>query len=428
MKYNFKIKEKFHNIKEFQNNLIKQFLIFFLIVINYSKRFKLKFKLIIKILIFLISLLISILEFSLNYKFLPKKFYNDLQRQLNRSKRKKINIDINNIKESPYFSIVIPLFNMEKYIERAILSILNQTFQKFEIIIINDFSNDNSKKIVQKYLYLNKIKFIEHKRNLGIFSSRIDGLINSIGNYLLFVDSDDIILNPFLLEQIYNYNKNYNLDIIEFSVYFQKEGIDYIYFPKEHSLNHFHNFCQKIIYQPKLSNLLFYVPNTNNYSNIICRPIWNKIVKRSILIKSFKFLKKEIYKNKHFNYAEDTLMNIINFQYAKNYSNINIPSYLYNIRNNSISHQNFKLNINNINSLNFILYLKFFYEYIKYFNKNRNYLFFELKASKKYFLELKNSTNNRIDAINLLNNILKDKNISKEFRDLLIEFKKIFVK
>ena len=45
MKYNFKIKEKFHNIKEFQNNLIKQFLIFFLIVFNYSKRFRLKFKL-----------------------------------------------------------------------------------------------------------------------------------------------------------------------------------------------------------------------------------------------------------------------------------------------------------------------------------------------------------------------------------------------
>ena len=66
-------------------------------------------------------------------------------------------------------------------------------------------------------------------------------------------------------------------------------------------------------------------------------------------------------------------MNIINFQYAKNYSNINIPSYLYNIRNNSISHQNFKLNINNINSLNFILYLKFFYEYrIFNFTVNNN--------------------------------------------------------
>jgi glycosyltransferase involved in cell wall biosynthesis len=328
MKDSLKIKEIFYNIKEFHNNLIKQFLIFLLIVFNYSKRFKLKYKLIFKILIFLISLLFSILEFSLNYKFLPKKFYNDLQRQLKRNKRKKINITIN--KENPYFSIVIPLFNMEKYIERAILSILNQTFQKFEIIIINDFSNDNSKKIVQKYLDLNKIKFIEHKRNLGIFASRMDGFINSIGNYLLFVDPDDMILNPFLLEQIYNFNQNYNLDIIEFSVYHQKEGIDYFYFPKGHSSNHFHNFSQKIIYQPKLSNLLFYVPNTNNYSDIICRPIWNKVIKRNILFKSFKFIQKGTYKNKHFNYAEDTLMNIINFQYAKNYSNINIPSYLYN--------------------------------------------------------------------------------------------------
>ena len=227
----------------------------------------------------------SSFKYSLSYKFLPEKFYNDLQRQLKRNKKKKIN-NYNN-KENPYFSIVIPLFNMEKYIERAILSILDQTFQNFEIIIINDFSNDNSKKIVQKYLNSNKIKFIEHKKNVGIFSSRIDGLINSIGNYLLFVDPDDIIFNPFLLEQIYNYNKNYNLDMIEFLVYHRKEGINYIIIPREHYSNHFHDFSQKIIYQPKLSNLLFYIPNTNKYSYIICRPIWNKVIKRCVLFKTF---------------------------------------------------------------------------------------------------------------------------------------------
>ena len=121
-------------------------------------------------------------------------------------------------------------------------------------------------------------------------------------------------------------------------------------------------------------------------------------------------------------------MNIINFEFARNYSNINIPGYLYSIRNNSISHENFKVKLNNINCINFILYLKLFYKYIKYFNKNRNYLFFELKAAKFIFLILKNSTNNnnKSEALNLVNNILEDKNISKEFRTLLNNYKNIF--
>ena len=232
-----------------------------------------------KILIFLISLLIFIDEFLLYNKF-SKKIQN-INNQLENN---------NKFEENPYFSIIIPLFNMEKYIERAVLSILNQTFQNFEIIIINDFSNDNSKNIVQKFFYLNKIKIIEHERNSGIYASRVDGFINSKGNYVLFIDPDDSISNNFLLEQIYNYSKKYYLDIIEFSVYYQKEGINYIYFPKSHRSNHFHNFSQKIIYQPKLSNLLFYIPNTNIYTSIICRPIWNKVIKRNILFKTIKFI------------------------------------------------------------------------------------------------------------------------------------------
>ena len=121
-------------------------------------------------------------------------------------------------------------------------------------------------------------------------------------------------------------------------------------------------------------------------------------------------------------------MNLVNFEFARNYSNINIPGYLYSIRNNSISHENFKVKLNNINCINFILYLKLFYKYIKYFNKNRNYLFFELKAAKFIFLILKNSTNNnnKSEALNLVNNILEDKNISKEFRTLLNNYKNIF--
>ena len=385
-----------------------------------------------KFLFILISLSFLLFEKLLNCKYSiiknEKQLYRNYIQSCNRLKEidhKKIN---NRNKENPYFSIIIPLLNMEKYIEKTILSVLNQSFQDFEIIIINDFSNDNSNIKIQKYLYLNKIKIIEHKNNLGIYASRVDGFYNSNGKYLLYIDSDDMILNPFLLEKIYNYNRKYNLDIIEFEVYYKEERNNKIYNPNMHSLNHFHNFIEKIIYQPKLSNLLFFIPNSNNYSYIFCRNIWNKIIKKSVLFNTINFIGKEAYKKRYFNFAEDTLMNIINFQFANNYTNIKIPGYLYNIRENSISHHRYKLKINIKNCQNYLLFLKLFYKYIKYFNKNRNYLYFELKESKDYFVKLKDSkiNDNINDAKNILNEILEDKDISKPFEFLLKNYINIF--
>jgi glycosyltransferase involved in cell wall biosynthesis len=124
----------------------------------------------------------------------------------------------------PYLSIILPVYNMEKYIERALLSILNQSFQDFEIIIVNDFSKDNTKQIIKKYKKNEEqIRIIEHNQNLGIYTSRVDGILNSKGQYILLIDPDDIILNPFLFQKIYELNKKYNLDIIEFVVYYQEE-------------------------------------------------------------------------------------------------------------------------------------------------------------------------------------------------------------
>ena len=183
----------------------------------------------------------------------------------------------------PYLTIILISFNMENYIERALLSILNQTFKNYEILIINDSINDDIGKIVNKMnIEPNVIKIINHTENLGIYISRVDGILNSHGKYILFLDSDDSYLNPFLFQKLYNYNLNNNLDIIEFGVFYEEEGKSKIFIPKEHFLSHFHNYSHKIIHQPKLSNILFFKPRTNNYTNIICRPIWNKMVKKEI--------------------------------------------------------------------------------------------------------------------------------------------------
>lgn len=92
--------------------------------------------------------------------------------------------------KTPFFSVVIPLYNKENYIEATINSVLNQTFTDFEIIIVNDGSTDASKTIVESFKD-NKIKLFSTK-NQGASHARNFGIKNSNGNYIAFLDADDI--------------------------------------------------------------------------------------------------------------------------------------------------------------------------------------------------------------------------------------------
>ena len=240
-------------------------------------------------------------------------------------------------RKHPFLSVCICVYNSEKYIEKAILSAINQSFQDFEIIIINDYSNDNSFNIIEKIKKIDKrIKSINHKKNQGIYNSRIEGILNSKGQYVFFLDSDDLILNPYLFEILFNYYNFFYLDIIEFIVYYQREDNKKIFYPKKNYLNHNHSFSDNILYQPQLSNILFYEPRTKKYSRIICRTIWSKIYKKDLLLKVVNYIGKDYY-NKNIIFAEDTSLNIISFHFANNYTNINLPGYLYNIRKYSIT-------------------------------------------------------------------------------------------
>ena len=96
----------------------------------------------------------------------------------------------------PLFSIIIPLYNCEKFIAKCLLSVLNQNFNNYEIIIINDCSKDRSLKICKKYKKkYPKIKIINQKTNKGVSSSRNLGIKSSNGEYIIFLDSDDYLEN-----------------------------------------------------------------------------------------------------------------------------------------------------------------------------------------------------------------------------------------
>lgn len=94
----------------------------------------------------------------------------------------------------PLVSIIIPVYNTEKYLIKCLDSIINQTYDNLEIIIINDCSPDNSDKIIESYKKLDhRILYIKNKENVGLGETRNIGITNASGKYIQFIDSDDFI-------------------------------------------------------------------------------------------------------------------------------------------------------------------------------------------------------------------------------------------
>ena len=139
--------------------------------------------------------------------------------------------------------------------------------------------------------------------------------------------------------------------VIEFSVFQQYEDRNKINYPRNDNERHFHKFRKDIIYQPELSSILFYLPGTNKYSQMICRNIFNKLIRKDIFIQINNYLGKEYY-HKLILSADDLIMNIVSYQFANNYTNKNIPGYLYTIRKNNIPIGNENRNMKVIRAMN----------------------------------------------------------------------------
>ena len=343
-----------------------------------------------------------------------KRYVRDCKKYIRYERNKLFN-------KNPYVAVCLSALNMEKYIEKNLLSILNQSFQDFEIIIINDKSNDETENIIQRIqLEDDRIKLISHSKNLGVYRSRIESILNSKSQFILLMDPDDMYLNENLLQELHDFNIKNNIDIIEFTVYQQFEGKNKIFFPDNDYETHNHKFSKNIIFQPELSEILYYIPGTNEYSHTICRNIWNKMIRRDIYIKTNKYIGKE-YFNDFVITADDMIMNIISYQFANNYTNINLPGYLYIIRKVSMSRGDGGEKLMKIRALNHLSYFKLFYKYLQEYNKDRNYLYYEMKDLQRFILYIKekNMIPYRTIQINFIKLLLKDKYISEEFKSYL---------
>ena len=109
-------------------------------------------------------------------------------------------------------SIIVPIYNVEKYLEKCINSIINQTYKNLEIILVNDGSKDSSKDICEKFLKIDNRIIVVHKENEGLSEARNVGINIAKGKYIGFIDSDDYI-EADMFERLYNNIKKNNADI-----------------------------------------------------------------------------------------------------------------------------------------------------------------------------------------------------------------------
>lgn len=214
----------------------------------------------------------------------------------------------------PYFSVIMPIYNGEKYIERAVKSILNQTFCDFELIMIDDGSNDNSMNICRNLIKKdNRLRFI-HQNNQGALMARKTGVDIARGTYILFIDCDDTFKFD-ALAKIYDMIIKMKVDIILFNYYFIKRTNCIIPGKKILSNKKIYSGKELFLLSIKYFGLL----------NSLCI----KAVKASIIKSAFSVYQCNI------SMAEDLLISLRIFKYSN--SAAYLDEYLYNYIDNQYS-------------------------------------------------------------------------------------------
>ena len=261
----------------------------FIIIITFVFTFSLIYKLILDI-SYKIELKNDILKIEQYFKICNKEILLDIIPK----KFKKFTKSLN-----PTISIISTIYNKEKYIIRFLRSIQNQKFKNIEIILIDDFSEDNSVKILEACQKRDeRIKIIKHNKNKGILLSRNEGILLSTGKYIIIPDIDDLLSYDILNQCLIKFEQT-NVDLIIFNTYLGNKNIFNYYKIKD--------YTNKIIFQPKLSFFMFY---GSGHLEIIDPVIRNKFIKRTILINAVNCIN-DYYLNQNMIFYEDTLINFM---------------------------------------------------------------------------------------------------------------------
>ena len=293
---------------------------------------KYSFKLVIIIFLSIIIAWIKIDLYLYNKKiqsFVSETNFDDILSSINA--KDYINTSINelkllnrtfNVSDKPKLSIIIPIYNKEKIIKRTISSIQNQNMDNFEIILVNDFSTDNTLSVI-KDIQINepRIKIIQNHKNMGTLYSRCIGTLSAKGKYILPLDNDDMYLYKYAFDDIFKEINNNNLDLIKFNG-IEAEDINGFFNNNIKNVKYaFKKDYDIIIKQPNLS----YYPTIrlNNIGNNFAVDLflWLKCINTQIYKKAISLYNEDRY-SIFMTSCEDDIMTYIIFQLAKSFKYI----------------------------------------------------------------------------------------------------------
>lgn len=125
----------------------------------------------------------------------------------------------------PYFSVIVPVYKVEKYLGQCIESVLGQGFVDYELILIDDGSPDSSGEICDKYATFDSRIRVVHKENGGLSSARNAGIKEAKGRYVFFVDSDDYLIDNYAFQGLYNLAQETQADVLMYGIkkYFEED-------------------------------------------------------------------------------------------------------------------------------------------------------------------------------------------------------------
>lgn len=227
------------------------------------------------------------------------------------------------MKKEILISIIIPIYNAEKYLHRTIESILKQTYSNYELILINDGSTDDSEKICYEYAKNSLNISVIDIPNSGVSNARNIGLKEAKGEYIMFLDSDDWIDSD-CLQKLVKELKQKKYDVIMFPYIREYGNVS----RKRNLFCESRIFSKEEIFEEILSRMIG--PNENQINNPsemdIYNAVWGKVIK-SDLAKKIAFLD---YKTM---FGEDLVYNIMLFQKAKSCKYMDNIYYHYNKQN-----------------------------------------------------------------------------------------------
>ena len=220
----------------------------------------------------------------------------------------------NEIKENFLISVVIPIYNTEDKIKSVLRSIQNQNFSNIEIILVNDFSNNETSRILQDLQKEDKrIIIINNKENMGTLYSRSIGTLKARGKYIFPLDNDDLFFDEGLFHIISNEAEKGNFDIVEF-----RGSSRNIYelppnsFTNTNYSNHKNGL---ILFQPELGQ---YATNKGNQFGVYDCFLWAKCIRSIVYKTTINYLGRDIYSKKII-WGEDLITSFVLFKVAKSF-------------------------------------------------------------------------------------------------------------